>query len=187
VWWSSKNQNSIPETIKSRMNSGNVCYQSMQNRLSPDCSTNIKIKGIQNCNFASWFVWVRNCVSHIEEHGLMVFGNKMLRKVFGPKVTGEWKRLHNEDLNDLYSSPKILGVIKPTLKRRAGHVLSGMREWKCAYRVMVRKPEGKRLVWKPWCWWQDNITTDLQEVGWGARTGLIWLSTGTDRKRLWMW
>jgi len=51
-------------------------------------------------------------VFHIEEHGLMVSGNNMLRKVFGPKVTGQCRRLHSEELNDLYSSPNILGVIK---------------------------------------------------------------------------
>jgi hypothetical protein len=111
----------------------------------PDCSPNIKIKVIQNLNFLSWFLWVRNCVSRIEEHGLMVFGNKMLRKVFGPQVRGEWRRLHNEELNDLYSSPNILGVTKSVRMRWDGHV-SVMREWKCAYRVKVGKPEGKRPV-----------------------------------------
>jgi len=80
-----------------------------------------------------------------EERKLRVYENKVLRRIFGPRrdeVTGEWRRLHNEDLNDLYSSPNILQVIKSRRMRWAGHV-ARMGEERGVYRVWVRKPEGR--------------------------------------------
>jgi hypothetical protein len=71
--------------------------------------------------------------------------NRVLRRIFGPKrneVTGEWRKLHNEDLRDLYSSPSIIRIIKSRRMRWAGHV-AGMGEKKNAYRLLVGKPEGK--------------------------------------------
>jgi hypothetical protein len=71
-----------------------------------------------------------------------VFENRVLRKIFGPKkdeVTGEWRRLHNEELNDLYSSPNIIRVIKSRRMRLEGHVAS-TGERTCLYRILVRKP-----------------------------------------------
>ena len=73
-----------------------------------------------------------------------MFQNRVLRRIFGPKrdrVTGEWRKLHNEELNDLYSSPSIVRVIKPRRMRWAGHV-ARMEEGRCVHKVLVRKPEG---------------------------------------------
>ena len=81
-----------------------------------------------------------------EETKLKVFENMVLRRIFGPRrddVTGEWRRLHNEELNDLHSSPNIVQAIKSTRMRWAGHV-ARMGEESGVYRVLVRKPEGKR-------------------------------------------
>jgi hypothetical protein len=82
------------------------------------------------------------------------------------EVTGEWRRLHNEELNDLYSSPNIIRVIKSRRKRWAGHV-ARMGEKKGAYRILVMRPEGRRPLGKPKRRWEDNIKMDLQELGWG--------------------
>ena len=103
-----------------------------------------------------------------EERKLRVFENMVLR-IFGPRrdeITGEWRRSHNEELNDLYSSPNIVRVIKPRRMRWAGHV-ARMGEERDAYRVLVGKPEGKRQLVRPRRRWVDNIRMDLQEVGCG--------------------
>jgi hypothetical protein len=116
-----------------------------------------------------------------EEHRLRVFENMVLRRIFGPKrdgVTGEWRRLHNEELNDLYSSPNIIWVIKSRIMRWAGHV-AHMGEGRGAYRILVGRPEGRRPLERPRRRWEDNIKMDLQGVGWGLWTGLIWLRIGT--------
>jgi hypothetical protein len=98
-----------------------------------------------------------------------VFENRVLRRLFGPKrdeVTGEWRRLHNEELNDLYSSPNIIRVIKSRRMRWAGHV-AGMGEKRGAYRILVGRPEGRRPLGRPRRRWEANIKTYLQEVGLG--------------------
>ena len=82
----------------------------------------------------------------------------MLR-IFGPKreeETGEWRRLHNEELNDLFSSPNIVRMIKSRRMRWAGHV-ARMSEIRGVYRVLVGKPEGKRPLWRPRRRWENNI------------------------------
>jgi hypothetical protein len=110
-----------------------------------------------------------------------VFENRVLRRIFGPKrdeVTGEWRRLHNEELNDLYSSPNIVRVIKSRGMRQAGHV-PGMGEGRGAYRILAGRPEGRRQLRRPRRRWEDNIKMVLQEVGWGAWNGLSWLRIGT--------
>jgi hypothetical protein len=110
-----------------------------------------------------------------------VFENRVLRGIFGPKrneVRGEWRRLHNEELNDLYSSPNFIRVIKSRRMRWVWHVAC-MGEERGAYRILVGRPEGRRPLGRPRCRWEDNIKMDLQEVGWGAWTGLIWLRIGT--------
>ena len=86
-----------------------------------------------------------------EERRLRVFENRVMRRVFGSqrvKVTGEWRKLHNEELNDLYCSPNIVRMIKSRRKRWAGHV-ARMGERRGVYRVLVGKPEGKRPLGRP--------------------------------------
>jgi len=97
-----------------------------------------------------------------EERGLRVFENRVLRRIFGPKrdeVTGEWRKLLNEELNDLYSFPTIVQVIKSRM-RWAGHV-ARMGKRSGAYRVLVEKPEGKRLLGISRHRREDNIKMDL--------------------------
>ena len=92
-----------------------------------------------------------------------MFENMVLRKIFGPRrdeVTGEWRRLHNEELNDLYSSPNTLRVIKSRRMGWAGDVTC-MGEERGVYRVLVGKPEGKRPLGRPRCRWVDNFRMDL--------------------------
>ena len=96
-------------------------------------------------------------------------------KIFGPErdeVTGEWRKLHNEELNDLYSSPNIVRVIKSRRMRCAGHV-ARMGERRGVYRVLVAKREGKKPLGRPRRKWEDNIKMDLQEVRCG---GMDWIS-----------
>ena len=90
----------------------------------------------------------------------------MLRRIFGSKrdgVTGEWRKLHNEELNDLYSSPNIVRATKSRRVTWAGHV-ARMEEGRGVHRVLVGKPEGKRPLGRPRRRWEDNIKMDLQEV-----------------------
>jgi hypothetical protein len=93
----------------------------------------------------------------------------VLRRVFGPKrdeATGEWRTLHNEELNDLYSSPNIIRVIKSRRTRWAGR-LARMGERRGAYRILVGRPKRRRPLGRPRRRWEDNIKMDLQDVGWG--------------------
>jgi hypothetical protein len=115
-----------------------------------------------------------------EEGKLRVFENMVLRRIFGPRrdgVMGEWRRLHNEELNGLYSSSNIVRVIKWRRMRWAGHV-AHMGEERGAYRVLVGKPEGKRLLGRPRRRWVDNIRMDLHEVGCGY---VDWIGLAQDR------
>ena len=117
-----------------------------------------------------------------EERRLRVFEKRVLRRIFGPKrdeVTGEWRTLHNEELNDLYSSPNIVWVIKSRRIRWAEHV-ARMGERRGLYRVLVGKPEGKRPLGRPRRRWEENIKMDLQEVGCG---GMDWIELAQDRER----
>ena len=117
-----------------------------------------------------------------EKRKLRVSENMVLRRIFGPRrdeVTGEWRRLHNEELNDLYSSPNIVWVIKSRKMRWAGHV-ARMGEERGAYRVLVGKPDEKRPLGRPRRRWLDNIRMDLQEVGCGY---VDWIGLAQDRDR----
>jgi hypothetical protein len=110
----------------------------------------------------------------------------VLKKVFGPmrdEVTGEWRRLHKEELHGLYSSPNIIRVIKSRRMRWAGHVARmGDRRW--AYRVSVGRHEGKRSHGKLRRTWDDNTKMDLQMWDGETWTGLLWVWIRTDGGRL---
>jgi hypothetical protein len=111
-----------------------------------------------------------------------VFKNRVLRGIFGPRrddVTGEWKKLRNEELHDLYSSPSIIRIMKSKRMRWAWHVAQ-MGEKRNAYRLLVGKPERKRPLGKPGRRWVDNMRMDLVEVGWGD---VNWIGLAQDRGR----
>jgi hypothetical protein len=143
-------QNCIHEEIKSRLNSGNACYHSVNNLFSnPSLSRKVKIKTFKTIilpvvlhGCETWSVTLR------EEHKLRVFEDRVLRRIFGPKgdkVTGEWRKLHNGKLHNLYPSPDIIGQIKSRRMRWAGHV-SRMVEGTHVYRGLVGNPEGNSFV-----------------------------------------
>jgi hypothetical protein len=94
-------------------------------------------------------------------------------------VTGGWRRLHNEELHNLYSSPSIIRIIKLRRMRWAGHV-TRMGEKRNVYRLLVGKPEGKRPLGRPRCRWMDNIKMDLSEIGMSV---VDWIGLAQDRYR----
>ena len=111
-----------------------------------------------------------------------MFENRVLRRVFEPKrdeVTKEWRKLHNEELSDLYSLLNIMRVVKSRRMRWAGHV-ARMGGGRGVYRVVVGKPEGKRPLGRARRRWEDNIKMDLQEVGWSCED---WMELAQDRDR----
>ena len=115
-----------------------------------------------------------------------MFENRVLRRIFGPmrdEVTRVWRKLHNEELNDLYSSLNIVRVIKSRRMKWGGHIVR-IGERRGIYKVLLGKPEGKRPLRRPKHRWEDSIKMDLQEVGCGVWTGLIWLRTWTGGGRL---
>jgi hypothetical protein len=116
-----------------------------------------------------------------EEHRLRVFENRVLRRIFGPKreVDGSWRKLHNDELRNLYSSPNIVKVIKSRRMRWAGHV-ARIGEGRGAYGVLVGRPEGKRPLGRPRRRWEDNIKLDLREI-W--INGANWIHLAQDRVR----
>ena len=115
-----------------------------------------------------------------DERRLMVFENRVLRSIFGPKgdeVTGDWRKLHNEKLNDLSCSPNIIKVIKTRRIRWAWHVVL-IGEGRGLCRSLVGKPEGKRTPGRTRRRWEDNTKMDLQEMG---CAGMDWIGLNQDR------
>jgi hypothetical protein len=109
-----------------------------------------------------------------------VFENRVLWRIFGPKrdeMTGGWRKLHNEELHGLYSSPGIIRVIRARKMRWTGHV-ARMREVRCAYNILVGKPEGRRPLGRPRRRWEDNIKMDLGKIGFGD---VDWIRLARDR------
>jgi hypothetical protein len=155
--------------IKSRLNLANACYHLVQ-RLLSSCllSRNINFKiyktiilpvVLYGCETSS--------LSLREQHRLRGFENKVLRRIFGPKrdeVMGKWRKLHNGEFHNLYSSPDIIMQIKSRRMRWVGHV-AHMGKGKKVYKVLVGKPEGKRPLGRPRHRWEDGIRMDLRECG----------------------
>jgi hypothetical protein len=111
-----------------------------------------------------------------------VFENRVLRRIFGPKrdgVMGGWRKLLNEELHNLYSSPSIIRIIKSRRMRWAGHV-ARMGEKRNAFRLLIGKPEGKRQIGRPRRRWIDNISMDLLKIGLSV---VDWIGLAQDRYR----
>jgi len=170
--------------IKNRLKLGNACYYSVQNLLSSSLlSKKLKIKIYRTIimpvvlyGYGNWSLTLR------EERRLRVFENRVLRTVFEPKrdeVTREWRKLDNEDLNDLYSLPNIVRVVNSRRMRWAGHV-ARMGRGRGVYRVLVVKPGGKSPLERPRRRWEDNNKMDLQELGGGCGD---WMELAQDRNR----
>jgi hypothetical protein len=174
----------MQEEIKSRLNSENACYHSVQSILSSRLlSTNVEVKMYKTIILPvvlyvceTWSVTLR------EEHRLWVFENRVLRRIFGPKrdeVTGEWSKLHNEELHILYSSPNIIRQITSRRMRWAGHV-ARMGEKRNLYNVLIGKPEGKRPLGRRRRRCEDGIRMDLREID---RRSVDWIQLAQDRDR----
>jgi hypothetical protein len=110
---------------------------------------------------------------------VVVFENRVLRRIFGPKreEDGSWRKLHNDELHSLYSSPNIVRVIKTRIMKLAGHV-ARMGEGRRVYRVLVGRPEGKRPLGRPRRRGEDNIKIGLREIG---IDGANWIQLAQDR------
>jgi hypothetical protein len=172
------------EEIRSRLNSGNACYHAVQNLLpSRLLSRNVKIEIYETIilpvvlyGCETWSLTLR------EERRLRVFENRVLRRIFGLKrdeVAGGWRKLRNDELHGLYSSPSIIRVIKARRMRWAGHV-ARMGVVRGAYSILIGKPEGRRPLGRPRRRWEDNIKMDLREIGFGD---VDWINLVQDRDR----
>jgi hypothetical protein len=117
-----------------------------------------------------------------EEHRLRVLDNRVLRRIFRPKrdeVTGGWRKVHNEELHGLYSSPSIVRMIKARRMSWAGHV-ARMGEVRGAYNILFGRPEWRRPLGRPRHRWEDNIKMDLREIGFGD---VDWIHLAQDKDR----
>jgi hypothetical protein len=177
-------QNCIHAEIKSRLNSRNACYRSVHSLLSSRLlSRNVKVKVyiaiilpvvLYGCEI--WSLTLR------KEQRVRVFDNRVLRRICGPKrdwVTGEWRKLHNEELHNLYSSPDIIRQIKSRQMMWVGHV-ARMGEERKVYKVLVVRPKGKRLLGRPRRRLEDGTKMDLREIGSGT---VDWIQLAQDRDR----
>jgi hypothetical protein len=110
-----------------------------------------------------------------------VFENRVLRRIFGPKrdeVTGKWRKLHSEEVHNLYSSPDIIRQVQSRRMGWAGHVAC-MGEESKVYKVLVGKPKGKIPLGRPRRRWEDGIRMDRREIG----LGVDWIALAEDRDR----
>jgi PAS domain-containing protein len=115
-----------------------------------------------------------------EEHRLRVFENRVFRRIFGSKrdeVTGGRRKLHNEELHNLYSSPNIIRMDKSRRMKWAWHV-ARIEQKRNAYRILVGNADGKRPLERPRRRWVDNIKMDLRKIGWD---GMDWIDLAQDR------
>jgi hypothetical protein len=160
------------EEFKSGLNSGNGSYHSVHSLLSSRLLSRI-IKGkIFKIKILPVVLYRCKTLSLTlrEEHGLRVFENRVLRRIFGPKsdeAMGEWRKLHSGELHILYSSPDIIRQIKSGRMRWAGHV-ARRGEGRKFYKVLMGKPEGKSPLERPRRRWADGIRMDLRKIGWGG-------------------
>jgi hypothetical protein len=147
-------------------------------------SRNVKIKIYKTINLTVVFYRCETLSLTLrEEHRLRVFENRVLRRIFVHKrdeVTGG-RKLHNEELHCLYSSPSIVRVIKARRMRWAGHVAC-IGEVRGAYNILVGRPEGRRPLGRRRHRWEDNIKMDLREIGFGY---VDWIHLAQDRDRWW--
>jgi hypothetical protein len=118
----------------------------------------------------TWFLTLR------EEHRLRVFENRVSRRIFGPnsKEDGSWRKLHNDKLHNVYSSPNIVRVIKSRSVRWPGH-MTHRGEGRGVYRVLVQRPKWKKSLGRSRLRWEDNIKVNLREIGIDGGTGFGWL------------
>jgi hypothetical protein len=125
----------------------------------------------------TWYLTLR------EAHELRVFENRVLEKIFGPKMEadGLWRKLHNDELHRLYSSVNIVRVIKSRRMKWVGHVPC-MGEGRGVYRVLVGRPEGKKPLERPRHRWEDNIKLYLREIGFD---GANWIQLAQNRVQWW--
>jgi hypothetical protein len=177
------NQNDIHDEIKSRLNSGNACYYSVQNLLSSRLiSKDLKIKIYKSVilpvvlyGYETWSLTLR------EDHRLRVIEKRVLRRIFRPKREEDrsCRKSCSDELHGLYSSCSIVRVIKSRRMRWAGHTTS-MEEGRDVYRVLAGSPEGKRRLRRPRHRWEDNIKMDLREIVIDGGTGFGWLRIGSS-------
>jgi hypothetical protein len=149
--------------------SSSLLFTNLKTTVYRTTSLHVVLYGCEN-----WSLTLR------EERRLRVFEARVLRRIFGPKrdeVTREWRKLHNEELKDLYASPNIFRVIKSRSMRLEGHVTC-MAERIEVYMVLVGKPEGERPLGRPRRRWEDNINMALQKVG---LRGMDWIELALDR------
>ena len=161
--------NEIREELKRRINLGNACFYSVKKLLgSRILSRRLKIRIYRTIilpvvlyGSEAWSLTLQ------DEKRFRAFENKVLRKIIGAKrdeETGEWRKLHNAELHQLYNSPDIINVIKSRRLRWAGHA-ARMDENRIAYKVLIGKPDGKRPLGRPRRRWEENIRMDLNEMG----------------------
>jgi hypothetical protein len=134
-------------------------------------SRNVKVKIYKTIILPVVLYWCKTwSLTLREDHRLRVFENRVLRRIFGPKrdeVTGEWRKLPNEEVHNFYSSPDTIRQVKSRRICWAGYV-ARMGEERKVYKVLVGKPVGDISLGRPRRRWEDGIRMDLREIGLGG-------------------